>query len=246
LSSQSADPPVHPEVAAVAREVDRLIKQTGKTPKQIVTAAGNTFSEATVSRCRHGRKNTLPSDEMLAALFNLAVEPDDGRRRIMALVAEARAKKAAARDGGGAGPTTRATTSEIKRPRIGGIHGWWVALAALAAAVTAFAVFAPPRILGDDVLPDASGAPPAGSTAAPNPPTSPSLCDRYEVNAGRDLSIRDEFGTVSGQELSRGQQLTILSRRSPTGPPTIWQVRTDDGLTGWVDYHYLRPLCSGA
>ncbi len=231
MSAQSDDPQVHPEVVAVAREVDRLIKQTGKTPKQIVTAAGNTFSEATVSRCRHGWKNTLPSDEMLAALFNLAAEPDAGRRRITALVAEARAKKAAARDGGGAGPTTGATTSGTKQPRIGRIHGWWIALAALATAVTAFVVFTP-------------GAPP--SVAAPDLSTSPSLCDRYEVNAGRDLSIRDELGTVTGQELSRGQQLTILSRRSPTGPPTIWQVRTDNGLTGWVDYHYLRALCPGA
>jgi hypothetical protein len=228
LSAQSDDSQVHPEVVAVAREVDRLIKQTGKTPKQIVTAAGNMFSEATVSRCRHGWKNTLPSDEMLAALFNLAAEPDEGRRRITALVAEARAKKAAARDGVGAGPTTRATTTGTKQPRIGRIHGWWIALAVLATAVTAFAVFTPPQF------------------PTPDPPTSPSLCDRYEVNAGRDLSIRDESGTVTGQELSRGQQLTILSRRSPTGPPTIWQVRTDNGLTGWVDYHYLRALCSGA
>jgi hypothetical protein len=250
LSSQAAgplpDPPVLPEVAAVAREVDRLVKQTGKTPRQIVAAVGSAFSEATISRCRRGTNNSLPNDEMLAALFKLAGEPDSGRQRVTAGVAEARRAKMA---GGWVVPEPpKPAPVGNKPPRTGGLPGWrTVLIAAAVTALAAFLVFALPGILDRGDL-RSPGASPPGTTTTPSPvspPTPPSSCDRWAVNAGRDLSMRDEVGVVTGQELPRDQQLTILNRRNPAGH-SYWQVSTDDGVTGWVDWHYLRPLCPGS
>jgi hypothetical protein len=83
-----------PEVAAGAAEIDRLLNQTGKSPKQIVTATDNAFSVSMISRWRRGVDNLIPSDEKLAILFELAGEPADGRQRVAFLVAKARRAKA--------------------------------------------------------------------------------------------------------------------------------------------------------
>jgi hypothetical protein len=99
------------------------------------------------------------------------------------------------------------------------------------------------RIWGDSksTSTPAPEPPPSNRTPAPIPqPTTP--CDRYEVTA-REMSIRDEAGRPTGQEVTGGQQLTIWDRRSESGPPNIWLATTDDDVTGWVDYHYLRPVC---
>jgi restriction endonuclease len=92
-----------------------------------------------------------------------------------------------------------------------------------------------------DGSPQTPPGPRSIDSSTPSPQPTPE-CDRYEV-AARELSLRDETGSTTGEDVPRGQQLTILDRRSESGPPSIWLATTDDGVTGWVDYNYLRPVC---
>ncbi len=83
----------------------------------------------------------------------------------------------------------------------------------------------------------------AGASAGPGITGSSTRCDRYAV-APDDLWLRDEYGSTADGELVHGEQVTVLSRRGPTGGK-YWEVRTDGGTAGWVDHSYLRPLCVG-
>ncbi|MEU4421710.1 hypothetical protein AB0F81_13885 [Actinoplanes sp. NPDC024001] len=59
--------------------------------------------------------------------------------------------------------------------------------------------------------------------------------------AARDLWLRDEFGAPLS-EIMHGQQVTIDSRPNPHGLAYRF-VSADDGRTGWVDVHWIRPHC---
>jgi hypothetical protein len=124
------DRPILPDVLASAAEFDRLVRQTGRSPKQIVKNADGAFSEAAVSRWRRGVDNLIPSDEALAILFELANEPQDGRQRVAHLVMKARQAKEGVR--GAHGPDKRVR----RAPRV-------------AAAVIAVGALAVPQVLGD-------------------------------------------------------------------------------------------------
>jgi hypothetical protein len=89
--------------------------------------------------------------------------------------------------------------------------------------------------------------PPTGDAAvsvpvAPVVAVSSARCDRYAV-APVDLWLRDEYGTVATRELAQDDQVTVLDRPGPTGGK-YWRVATGDGISGWVDHTYLRPLCA--
>jgi hypothetical protein len=61
-------------------------------------------------------------------------------------------------------------------------------------------------------------------------------CDQYEV-ATRDLWLRDQYGTPQ-IEFPHGEKVTVIRRASP-----YWEVTTESGQTGWMDYEHLKPLC---
>jgi hypothetical protein len=127
-------------------------------------------------------------------------------------------------------------------PRRGAVVGAGVAVVLLALVGGVW------KLGSDDPPPARAQAetPPGG--AATDTPADPDVtvpstrCDRYAV-APVDLWLRDEYGAVADGELVHDEQVTVLQRRGPTGGK-YWRVTTDDGIAGWVDHSYLRPLCA--
>ncbi|WP_239338052.1 hypothetical protein [Frankia sp. CiP3] len=260
MSSQPSGAVAEERTAAMAREFDRLIRQTSKSPGQIETrarAAGILgLSQASISRCRGVGNGRLPRRDALEFLFELAGEHELGRQRVRTLLEQARQAGRAAADDAGALPDDDQSAPPIKaqvgpmpsashddevphlKRRAHGRRFLVIALAATLVVVAAFAaIVATVARSGGTRAPEPAGSGRVAGAAAP--------CNRYVVTA-RDLWVRDESGTPTDQQLLNGQEVTVLNRHSRSGPPDNWLVTTSDRLTGWVDRDYLAPLCTPA
>jgi len=260
VSSQPSEAVTDEHIAAMAREFDRLIRQTSKSPRQFetrATAAGILgLSQTSISRCRGVGNGRLPRRDALEFLFELAGEHELGRQRVRTLLEQARQAGRAAVDDADAlpdddqsappieaqvGPTPSAGhDDEVPRPkrRTPSRRFLIIALAAtLVVMAASAAIVATLARSGGTQAPSPAASGRAVDAAAP--------CDRYVVT-DRDLWVRDESGTPTDQQLRNGQEVKVLNRHSRSGPPDNWLVTRSDRLTGWVDRDYLAPLCMPA
>jgi hypothetical protein len=237
------------EAAELITMIRTLARRTG-LDIQARQAVALGISDTSLSAYLHGR---IPPEKTLMKMLDRAGVPAGEHPRHLAVLQRASrvSHRASAAEPGADrmvdAPETPADTADTTDPPIStrqrrGVPAGIRRRVGLAAAVIAAVIAAA------SVLASTAAYLSIGPSAAPgtDPPTTESfkLCDRYSIDA-ETLGLRTPDGALTGEDLTRGTEVTVLRRGGPAGRSYWYVTSSDRRQAGWVlPYaHWWHSTC---